>query len=193
MTWVEWVSIFIILVNTISGAIKGIVKEILGLLGLIIGNYLSIVWSPLLSVILVNYLKLTPTLAKILSYILILFPVLLFFQMIIYVARTIIKAFSLGGLDRFGGAFIGFLKGIIWVAILILFLIFFPIPQEIRDYLDKNSYIIREVKGIYLKNYINQIKIPNWKKSLKKIKVPLPLKEKKEIRKKETPNEENNK
>ncbi len=177
MTWVEWISIFIIGINTFSGAVRGIVKEILGLLGLIIGNYLSIVWSPLLSGLLEKYLKLTPALAKILSYIFILFPVLLFFQMIIYIARSIIKAFSLGGLDRFGGAFIGFLKGIIWVIILVLFLVFFPLPQETRDYLDRNSYIIREVKGIYLKNYINKIKIPNWKKTLKKIKIPLPQEE----------------
>jgi len=176
VTWVEWVSISIIVINTVSGAIKGIIKEVLGLLGLIIGNYISIVWSPFLSIFLVKYLKLTPSLARILSYILILFPVLLFFQMIIYIARTIIKAFSLGGLDRLGGAFIGFLKGTIWVLILVLFLIFFPLPQETREYLDKNSYIIREVKGLYLKNYINKLNFPHMGNPLKKVKIPIPLK-----------------
>ncbi len=178
MTWVEWVCLSIIAINTIFGAKRGIIREVLGFLGLIIGNYLSIVWSPIFSLVIVNYLKLPPSLARVLAYILILFPVLFFFQLIIYMARTIIHTFSLGGLDRLGGAIIGFLKGLIWILIIVLFLIFFPLPQDVKDYLDKNSYIIQQVKGIYIKNYLKQIKIPNWKIPLKKIKIPLNLKEK---------------
>ena len=178
MTWVEWISLFILGINTIIGAIKGIIKEILGLVGLIVGNYISIMWSPFLSFFIVKYIKLTPSLAKIVSYILILFPVLFFFQIIIRIAQAAIEGLSLRGWDRMGGAFFGFLKGLIWVIILLLFLIFFPLPQETRDYLDKNSYLIKQVKMLYLKNYINQISIPDWKKSFKNIKIPIFQKEK---------------
>jgi len=176
MTWVEWTSIFILGVNVFFGAFRGLIREILSLTGLIIGNYISIIWSPILSPIFVKYLKLNPTLSHILTYILILFPILIFFQMIIYIAKSLIKAFSLGFFDKFGGAFFGFLKGIIWVTILILFLILFPLPKETREYLDKNSYLIKKVKGIYIRNYINQVKLPNWKLPFDRIKIPIKLK-----------------
>ncbi len=173
MTWVEWISLSIIGISTIIGGIKGIIKEVLGLLGLIIGNYISIVWSPFLSFFIVKYIKLTPSLARIVSYIIILFPVLFFFQIFIRIAQVAIKGLSLRGWDRLGGAFFGFLKGLIWVIILLLILVFFPLPQETRDYLDKNSYLIKQVKMLYLKNYINQINLPNWKKPFKNIKIPI--------------------
>jgi len=121
MNLLDWIFIIIIGVSAIYGLFKGLIKEVLSLLAVIIGLIVASRFYMGASPLLID-LGLGEQAAKILSFF-ILFIII--FIVIVLIGRLIHKfvhAIFLGWLNRLGGIGFGFIRGIIVSSIIIIIL-----------------------------------------------------------------------
>ncbi len=121
MNLLDWIFVVIIGFSAIYGLFKGLVKEVISLLAVIIGLILASRFYEGISSLLVS-LGLGQQAAKILSFF-ILFVII--FIVIVLIGRLIHKfvhAIFLGWLNRLGGAGFGLIRGIVVSSIIIIIL-----------------------------------------------------------------------
>jgi membrane protein required for colicin V production len=119
MTLADWLICALVLVNVIAAAVQGFFSEALTIAGLIVG-YIVAAWRyRSLAEWLEQYLK-NPWLAEILGFLVIFFAIVLLFGIAARIARWVMKTAGLSGLDRFLGALLGFVKGGLMVAVILM-------------------------------------------------------------------------
>jgi membrane protein required for colicin V production len=119
MTAADWLIVAVILLSIISAAVQGFFAEALSMAGLVVG-YLVAAWKyPGLSAWFMTFLK-NAWLADIFSFLIIFFVILLVFNVAARVARKLMKAAGLSGFDRFMGALLGVVKGVLIVSVVLM-------------------------------------------------------------------------
>jgi len=119
MTAADWLIVVVVLVVTISAAFEGFFAEVLSMAGLVIG-YIVAAWQyQRLATWFMSFLK-NEWLADIFGFLIIFFAILIVFSIAARIARKLMKAAGLSGLDRFLGALLGILKGGLVVAVVLV-------------------------------------------------------------------------
>ncbi len=119
MTAADWFIVVLVLLNVVSAAIQGFFAEALSMAGLIVG-YVVAAWRyQRLAEWLMSFLK-NEWLADIFGFLVIFFAILILFGIAARIARKLMKAAGLSGLDRFLGALLGVLKGGLVVAVVLM-------------------------------------------------------------------------
>jgi membrane protein required for colicin V production len=119
MTAADWLIVVVILLSIVSAAIQGFFAEALSMAGLVVG-YVVAAWQyPGLSAWFMTFLK-NGWLADIFSFLIIFFVILLVFNVAARVARKLMKAAGLSGFDRFLGALLGVVKGVLIVTVVLM-------------------------------------------------------------------------
>lgn len=118
--------------NVLLGFKRGIIAEILTLVGLISAIFISIFWYANLSMFLIKQFKWNQTLSNVLSFILIFIVVIIFFRLLEEVLTHITALLLLNWINNIGGALFGFIRGIIIVGLLLFLINFIPLPLEIE-------------------------------------------------------------
>ena len=136
MNWVDIVVALILLFFFIAGARKGFIREITGLIGLIIAFLLGITGAPIWSEILVDRLKFPPSLATLAAFLLIFILAFILIRALGNLLFKVVRATPLDALDRLGGSFIGILKGAFMISLALIFLGLFTLPDAAVRELD---------------------------------------------------------
>jgi len=131
MNWVDIVVALILLFFFIAGARKGFIREVTGLIGLIVAFLLGITGAPIWSEILVDRLKFPPSLATLAAFLLIFILAFLLIRALGNFLFKVVRATPLDALDRLGGSFIGILKGAFIISLALIFLGLFTIPDAV--------------------------------------------------------------
>src|ERR1022692_4744268 len=119
MTAADWLIVVVVLLNVIAAAIQGFFAEALSMAGLVIG-YIIAAWQyQRLAEWLMSFLK-SELLADIFGFLIIFFAVLILFSIAGRIARKLMKAVGLSGVDRFLGALLGLVKGGLVVAVVLM-------------------------------------------------------------------------
>jgi membrane protein required for colicin V production len=119
MTAADWLIVAVILLSIFSAAVQGFFAEALSMAGLVVG-YIVAAWKyPGLSDWFMTFLKYA-WLADIFSFLVIFFVILLVFNVAARVARKLMKAAGLSGFDRFMGALLGVVKGVLVVTVVLM-------------------------------------------------------------------------
>jgi membrane protein required for colicin V production len=119
MTAADWAIVVVVLLSIISAGVQGFFSEALSIAGLVIG-YVVAAWQyPGLAAWFMSFLK-NEWLAEIFSFLIIFFAILLVFSVAGRVARKLMKAAGLSGFDRFLGALLGVVKGVLVVAVVLM-------------------------------------------------------------------------
>src|SRR5271154_4328768 len=119
MTPADWLILVVIVLNVVLAAMHGFFAEALSMAGLIIG-YVVAAWRyQRLAEWLMSFLK-NEWLADIFGFLVIFFAILILFGIAARIARKLMKAAGLSGLDRFLGALLGVLKGGLVVAVVLM-------------------------------------------------------------------------
>jgi membrane protein required for colicin V production len=119
MTVADWMICALVLANVITAAMQGFFFEALTTAGLVVG-YVVAAWQyHSLAAWFQRFLK-NPWAAEILSFLLIFFAIVLLFGVAAKIARWIMKESGLSGFDRFLGGVLGFLKGGLMVAVILM-------------------------------------------------------------------------
>src|SRR5271170_8052470 len=118
MSIADWIIIAFLVFSVAGAAIEGFFHEAFGLAGLVVG-YLLAAWQyHRLADWFAPHLK-SPWLGEIAGFLIIFFAVLMVAGIAGRMARAIMKKAGLSAIDRFLGAVLGLLKGVLVVAIVL--------------------------------------------------------------------------
>src|SRR5271163_3575789 len=119
MSVADWIILAFLVFSVVAAAIEGFFREAFGLAGLVVG-YLLAAWQyHRLAECFAPHLK-SPWVGEIAAFLIIFFAVLIVAGLIGRVARSLMKKAGLGAIDRFLGALLGLLKGVLVVAIVLM-------------------------------------------------------------------------
>lgn len=113
------------------GIVKGFIKDIFSLLGIVVSIYSAKSSYVTLSEPFMKVIK-TPLYAKATAFILVLIAVYIFFKILGLVCSNLFKRLSMGMVDRLCGALFGLLKGVL-VCWLLIFILSFMRVQSVTE------------------------------------------------------------
>ena len=129
----DWFLIVLIAASTFAAFLRGIIKVLFSLLGLVFGIVLA-GWNYLALANRLDRWILSLQVAEILAFLLILVAVMMLFTLAAGLLRKAVRTVGLGILDRLAGAAFGFVRGLLLgVALLSAVAAFLPQSPWVRD------------------------------------------------------------
>lgn len=125
----------ILLVFVVKGFMKGLVREVCSLLGLVTGGWAAFKYYPYLAEFLRPFIRLPHSVALALSFLFIFFVLGLLFYLFGHLLTVVFKIMLLGGLNRVGGVIFGLLEGAFILCMLLYLGTTHPVPDRIKGYL----------------------------------------------------------
>ena len=148
----------------VKGIIRGFIREIASLAGVILGIYLANLFQPQMTDFLKPYLPSNPFLPLI-SFAVIFASVLILCNLLGWILKLLFKKAFLGWLDRTLGAGLAVLKGVIITYLVIVILTFFlPAKTPLIAQSKLAPWIIKSYQSMI--SLISPEHYKNWKKKL---------------------------
>jgi len=132
MNFIDILIILALLLFAVKGFLKGLVREVCSLLGLIMGSWAAFKYYPFLGSALRPYIHLPQTVATIVSFVLIFLVVGLLFFLLGHLLTAMFKIAMLGGVNRMGGVVFGLLQGGLVLCILLYLGTTKPMPEKLK-------------------------------------------------------------
>lgn len=138
----------IILFNVILGLKRGLIAEVLTILGLITAIFVAIFWYARLSEFIIRQLKWDHNVLNVISFILIFILIILLFRILENILNQITSLLLLGWIDNLGGALFGFIRGSLIIGLLLFILNFLPLPLEIHSQIYQSELVHLFLDGV---------------------------------------------
>ena len=116
-----------------KGFMKGFVREVCSLLGLVAGGWAAFTYYQTAGAVLGNLIHLPPRVASAVAFLCILLAIGLLFFLVGHLLTVILKIALLGGINRVGGVVFGLLQGALLLSIVLYLASFPPVPQGVRS------------------------------------------------------------
>ena len=117
MNWLDITILVIFAAGMIQGLVKGFVRQVFSLIGLILAIIIAFRYHDLLARYLSEWIT-HPVALTVISFVIILVVVILLFKLIALAARAAIAAIQVGWVDRLFGGVFGLLRSVLLVAVL---------------------------------------------------------------------------
>lgn len=141
MNWLDVVWLIVIVFFLIRGAMKGLFREIFGLLGVFVGLIVAVNYSQGVgNIIRGEITSLSPQIAKGISFAIIFVGIALIGGLIGLVFHGMSKSSPVKGIDRGGGLILGLLEGGVVCSVILIFLTISPLAEN-ADRWKKDSTI----------------------------------------------------
>jgi len=145
MNYLDIIIVVPLLYGLIKGFSNGLVKEITGLLGLIIGVYVAINFSSYLHPRFTEFLGGYEQFVPIISFVTLLFVSILVIKLLGYFLDKLTKALALGIISRILGAIFGFFK----IVVIFSFLLFIVTEYRlINTQTQKESVLLKPLQDV---------------------------------------------
>ncbi|MFW6323544.1 MAG: CvpA family protein [Desulfovibrionales bacterium] len=112
---------FILVFFCIRGLYHGMVREVATIIGIIAGFFLANHFYTIAAPFAERFIS-SPEIAQLTAYIVVLFATFLGVVLVLNLFRNLLQLSLLGGVDRFAGAFVGFIKAYVICALLLVVL-----------------------------------------------------------------------
>ncbi len=129
---IEYLVWGILLLFSVKGCFKGLIREVCSLLGLVVGGWGAFRFSPSLALLMKPLLPLPHGISIALSFILILVASGILAWFVGHLLTVIFKLVLLGGINRAGGALFGLLEGALLLSLLLGVGSAPPAPETVR-------------------------------------------------------------
>ena len=139
MNWVDIIFGLCVIFFLVIGVRKGLIREVVGFIGLVVAFIVAIAGTRFWSELIVKELHFPPSIATVVSFILLFTLVFLLFRAAGSFLFTILHLSPLGWLDRVGGCIVGLLKGALAVSLVLLILGTLSLPQALSGPLDSSA------------------------------------------------------
>ncbi|MDE2259756.1 MAG: CvpA family protein [Betaproteobacteria bacterium] len=129
LTWIDWAVLAIVLISLAMGVVRGVVKEIFSLIGWIVAFWLAKTFSLTGAHWLVPIIS-SETVRLMAAFVMLFLAGLFITALVGYVFNTVVTSAGLGVLNRVLGGLFGFLRGGLFVMILVLLAGMTPLPAQ---------------------------------------------------------------
>ena len=123
----------------LKGILRGLLKEVCSLLGLVLGGLFAFTFHLPLAQLLQDSFRLPAQLCIWGSFLAIFLVVVFCFAVIGFVLNRFVKIVFLGGINRLAGAVFGFLQGVVILSMIVLVLSSSMAPQMVRKYMAQSE------------------------------------------------------
>ena len=124
----------VVILFVIKGFLKGLVKEVCSLLGLLVGGWAAFKYDHFLAEAIRPFIKLPSGIAVFLSFVFILLLLGLLFYLLGYLLTVVCKIMLLGWLNRIGGMIFGLMEGALLLCIVLYFGTSRPVPEKVKGW-----------------------------------------------------------
>lgn len=128
----------IMLLNIIIGIKRGMIRGIINFVGIIAAIFLSIFWFREVGGYISYYLNFRLEIANLIGFILIFLGICLISRLVELLVKGIFSLLFISWIDHLGGALFGFIKGLLWVGILLIVITLFPVPEYLNRQLEES-------------------------------------------------------
>ena len=132
MNWFDIVILVVLAAFVIKGLLRGLLKELCSLVGLVAGLYLALRFSPPLAAEMARAFHLPQPLCSVAAFSLLFLATFAFFAILGYLLSRIVKPVFLGGINRVVGGVFGLAQGGLLLALGLFTLSLGPLPQGVR-------------------------------------------------------------
>lgn len=129
MNFLDFFFLATILLSILFGILKGFVRELIGLIFLILAVYCSLTYHADFSKLFLASID-DPEVSSFLAFLLIFFGLLVVGSLIGYLIKKIFILGPMKSVDRLLGAFFGVLRGLVISSVILMGLIVFPINRK---------------------------------------------------------------
>ncbi|HET6418789.1 MAG TPA: CvpA family protein [Geobacteraceae bacterium] len=129
----------VLLAFVIKGFMKGLVREVCSLVGLVMGIWAACKYYQSLSEAIRYYIHIPHSITIIFSFILIFLTIGLLFFFLGNLLTAIFKIALLGGVNRLGGAIFGLIQGALVLCLLLYFGTAKPVPAKLKLHLERSG------------------------------------------------------
>ncbi len=116
---IEYLIWGVLLLFMVKGFLKGLIREVCSLLGLVVGGWGAFRFSPSLAVLMKPLLPLPHGVSTVLAFLLIILISGIMAWLVGHLLTAVMKLVLLGGINRFGGTAFGLLEGALLLSILL--------------------------------------------------------------------------
>jgi membrane protein required for colicin V production len=128
LNWLDYTIIFLVLLSTVSGAIRGLIKETLPIVSLGVALLLSYRLGPELQPYVLDWLK-NETAAYVFAFVMVFLIAWILFGLLGGLLMKLVKATAAGPVDKLLGAILGVVRGVAVAVILVVALLAF-MPRD---------------------------------------------------------------
>jgi membrane protein required for colicin V production len=129
----------ILMVFIVKGFLKGLVREVCSLVGLVMGIWAACKYYTSLSSAIRPYIHLPQNVSSIISFALIFLAIGLLFFFLGHLLTVVFKIVLLGGVNRVGGVLFGLIQGALVLSILLYFGTTGPMPPKLKLQLERSK------------------------------------------------------
>ena len=130
---IEYLIWGILLLFMVKGFLKGLIREVCSLLGLVVGGWAAFRFSSSLAVMMKPLLPLPHGVSTVLAFVLILIASGILAWLVGHLLTVVFKLVLLGGVNRIGGVALGLVEGGLLLCILLALGSGPPAPQTVRQ------------------------------------------------------------
>jgi membrane protein required for colicin V production len=116
----------------IKGVLRGLLKEVCTLLGLLCGGFLAFRYQGPLGEVIMDASGWPSRLSVVLAFLLLFLASVIFFGLLGYLLSRFVKLVFLGGMNRVAGAIFGIVQGVLLLALVLFALSLRPLPKTIE-------------------------------------------------------------
>jgi membrane protein required for colicin V production len=128
MNVVDIAILVILAVFLVKGVVRGLLKELCSLVGLLGGAVLAFSYHASLADLLVDSLRFSPSIAVVTAFLALFLTTILFLAVLGHLLSKFVNLLFLGGLNRLAGAFFGLAQGVVLLAVVLFALSLRPLP-----------------------------------------------------------------
>ena len=123
------IAILIVLAGfLIKGALRGLLKEVCSLVGLLLGAFLAFRYHGPLAEVLLEQVDITTEIAVAIAFTMLFLATIIFFMALGYLLSRAVKLIFLGGFNRLIGGLFGICQGVLLLAVVLFALSLRPLP-----------------------------------------------------------------
>lgn len=112
----------------VKGLVRGLLKELCSLLGMLGGAALAFCYHVPLAEMMAETLRLPPSVGVVTAFLAIFLTTILFFAVLGHLLSRFVKLLFLGGLNRLVGSFFGLAQGVVLLSVILFALSLRPLP-----------------------------------------------------------------
>jgi len=146
MNWLDFVLLALLVGSIALGVKRGLIREVMGFIGLIIGVVIAINKVDAVTAWVLSHMKASPVVVSFISFVLILAFFYIAFRLLGMLFNKMASLSGLGKIDQIGGGFVGFIRGWVLVGFVLFLLFYLPFPQRFYQSIE-NSFFAPALTG----------------------------------------------